>query len=430
MPNVTRQRAPDALLPLAYLAAAALAFVGAAVALPWLAVELSGHYYHPRVLALTHTVTLGWITLAIMGASYQLIPIVLKRPIWSERLARWQLGALVVGVVGMVAHFALGEWSGLVWAAALVALATTAHVVNMAATLRGLRDWTFLARCVVIALAGISLTMVFGVALGANHLRPFLPGDFYARLHAHVHLALLGWIMPMILGVAERAYPMFIVMPGPGRANMRVQFWGISAGTTAVVLGLLVSASLVLAGSIVVAAALAAHVGWLALAVHMRKRAALDWALRMVLAGATLAAPAMALGVLLAADLVSGPRWALAYAVLALGWVSLTIAGMMLKIVPFLVWYRAYAGRVGAEPVPALAQLGCPAAEATAFVGLTGGVVVLAVAVWLGEPAAIRFAGALLAAGALAFATALASALQHLGHARASRPLAARTDAA
>jgi len=147
-------------------------------------------------------------------------------------------------------------------------------------------------------------------------------------------------------------------------------------------MGLLVSPLLALAGSIAVTAALLGHLSWLVGAMRTRKRGALDWPLRMVLAGATLSAPAAALGVLLAADIVSGPRWALAYAVLALGgWVSLTIAGMMLRIVPFLVWYRAYAARVGAEPVPALAQLGWPAAEAAAFVGLTGGVLTLAGAV-------------------------------------------------
>jgi hypothetical protein len=80
------------MLPLAYLGAAAAAFVAAMAALPWLAPELGGHYYHPRVLALTHAITLGWITMSILGASYQLIPIVLQRPLWSERLARWQLG--------------------------------------------------------------------------------------------------------------------------------------------------------------------------------------------------------------------------------------------------------------------------------------------------------------------------------------------------
>ena len=93
------------IIPLAYLVCAAVAFVAASLSVAWLAPELAGHYYHPRLLALTHTVTLGWITLAIMGASYQLIPIVLERPIWSERLARWQLAILAVAVTGMVAHF-------------------------------------------------------------------------------------------------------------------------------------------------------------------------------------------------------------------------------------------------------------------------------------------------------------------------------------
>ena len=72
------------------------------------------------------------------------------------------------------------------------------------------------------------------------------------------------------------------------------------------------------------------------------------------------------LGVALATDRLSGPRVALAYAVVVLGgWVSLTIVGMMLKIVPFLVWYRAYGPRAGREPVPTLAQLSWPRAEAT-----------------------------------------------------------------
>ncbi|MGH7300489.1 MAG: hypothetical protein ACREJE_08765, partial [Candidatus Rokuibacteriota bacterium] len=66
---------PSPLVPLGYLVCAAAAFLVATMGVAWLGPELTGHYYHPRLLALTHTVTLGWVTLAIMGASYQLIPI-------------------------------------------------------------------------------------------------------------------------------------------------------------------------------------------------------------------------------------------------------------------------------------------------------------------------------------------------------------------
>src|SRR5215813_14779778 len=107
------------MLPLSYLVVAAAAFVPACAGVPALAGELAGHYYHPRVVALTHTVTLGWITLAIMGASYQLIPIVLGRQVWSQRLARWQFWVLLLATSGMLAHFYIGTWLGLVMAAGL-----------------------------------------------------------------------------------------------------------------------------------------------------------------------------------------------------------------------------------------------------------------------------------------------------------------------
>src|SRR5262245_24851166 len=123
-------RGPSVLLPLRYLVTAAGAFTLAALSLPWLAGELAGHYYQPRILALTHLVTLGWITLTIMGASYQIVPIVLERPIWSERLGRWQFLLLAFGVAGMVGHFLIAEWSGLVWGAGFVALGAIAYFAN------------------------------------------------------------------------------------------------------------------------------------------------------------------------------------------------------------------------------------------------------------------------------------------------------------
>lgn len=418
--------APSTALPLAYLATATVAFVAAAAGVPWLAEALAGHYYQPRVLALTHTVTLGWITLTIMGASYQLIPIVLARPLWSERLARWTLAAVAAGVVGMVGHFYIGEWSGLLWGAGLVGLGTAAHVLNGALSVRGLVRFTFTARLVVLALGGLALTALFGLALGAGKLWPVLPGALFSNLHAHVHLALLGWILPMVVGVAARVYPMFLLAREPDGWGGRVQLWGLALGVPGVVAGLLVNVQpLVVAGALAVAAAVGGHLAWVAAMVWHRRRPALDWGLRFVITGAAFLVPASLLGLALAADAVSGPRVALAYAVLALGgWVSLTIVGMMLKIVPFLVWYRAYSPRVGREPVPTLAQLGWPAAEAIAWALLAGGMAALALAAYAGDPAAIRGAGLLVAAGAAAFAATLGRVLHHLMPGAARRPAA------
>ena len=408
-------KAPSPTLPLSYLVTAVAAFVLACAAVPALAPELAGHYYHPRLTALAHTVTLGWITLSIMGASYQLIPIVLQRNVWSERLARWQFWILAVGIAGMVAHFYIGRWPGLLMAAVMVGAGAAMHLVNVALTLRGVERWNITARLITMAFTGLGLTILFGLLLAADRLWKFVPGGFFPTLHAHFHLALLGWVAPMVIGVAARVYPMFLLAPEPSGWPERVQFWGLALGVPVVVTGLLGAPALVVPGAIAVAAAAAAHLTWVSRMARDRKRPALDWGLRFVLTGSAFLIAAGAMGLGLAFDLLSGPRAALAYAVLALGgWVSLTIVGMMLKIIPFLVWYRVYSPQAGRAPVPTLAQLGWPAAERLAYALLTGGTAALAAALAAGHARLIGAAGVILAAGALCFAAAVARVLHHM----------------
>ena len=408
-------RAPAAMLPLAYLVAAAIAFLLACTGATALAGPLAGHYYQPRVVALTHTVTLGWITLSIMGASYQLIPVVLERPVWSERLGRWQLGVLLTGIAGMVAHFFIGRWPGLLMAAAMVAMGGAMHLVNVAMTLRGLGRWSFTARLMTMGFTGFELTAIFGLLLGADRIWKFLPGGFFPTLHAHFHLALLGWVAPMIMGVSARAYPMFLLAPEPDGWPERAQLWGLALGVPAVVGGLSAWPVLVLPGALAVGVAITGHLTWVSRMARRRRRPHLDWGLRFVLTGSAFLFVAASLGLGLALGLVSGPRVAIAYAVLALGgWASLTIVGMMLKIVPFLVWYRVYGPLAGRAPVPTLAQLGWPTAEGFAYGLVTCGMAGLAAALATGSIPFIFSAGAVLAAGSLCFCATLARILCHI----------------
>jgi hypothetical protein len=416
-------------IPLRYLVTAAAALIGAAGGLAWLGPVLAGHYYQPRVLALTHTVTLGWIMLAAMGASYQIVPIVLGRPVWSGRLARWQFWALVTGVSGMVAHFAIGTWPGLAMSAALVGAGIALHLLNLAMTARGFRVWRASAGLMALAHAGLALTAVFGLVLAASHVVGRVPERFFATLHAHVHLALLGWVAPMVLGVTARLYPMFFLAPDTDDALAWLQLWGLAVGAPSVVAGLLLDSVLVQAGALACALAIAAHLWWLVRLVRASRRPRLDAGLRTVLIGAAFLVPAAALGLAEAFDVVSGPRMALAYAVLVLGgWVSITIAGMLLKVVPFLVWLRVYSERAGRAPVPTVAELSWAPAERSACALLAAGMLALAAATAAGHGIAIRVAGCMLLAGADALGIALARVLDHLRQPRvreAGRPCAA-----
>ena len=413
------------LIPLGYFACAAAAFVAGALGTAWLAPELTGHYYHPHVVALTHTITLGWITMAIMGATYQLVPVVLERPIWSERIARWQLAIVALAVTGMVVHFYLGTWPGLAAAAAMLAAGIGLYLLNLAVTFRGLgrrgsglrivTTWTATARLMVMGLTGLALTTLFGLSLAANHLVRLLPGEFFPTLHAHVHLALLGWVTPMMLGVSARVYPMFLLAPSAGPWTSRLQIRAVAFGVPALVVGLLGVPGLTLLGTLAVAVAALVHGSWVVRMVRARKRPELDWGLRFTITATAFLGPAIVLGVAIAAGALAGPRAALAYAVVVLGgWISLTIVGMMLRIVPFLVWYRVYGPRAGREPVPTLAGLSSARLEGASYALLTGGIGLLAVALLWGDATWVRVAGTMLSLGALAFAAVLVRIFRHL----------------
>ncbi|QKJ98531.1 MAG: hypothetical protein HND40_02605 [Ignavibacteriota bacterium] len=47
-----------------------------------------GHHFTPKILAITHIATLGWITMIIFGALFQLIPVVLEVKLFSENSCR------------------------------------------------------------------------------------------------------------------------------------------------------------------------------------------------------------------------------------------------------------------------------------------------------------------------------------------------------
>src|SRR5579859_3501155 len=59
----------------------------------------------PHVLAVVHLVTLGWLTMIIMGASLQLMPVITVAPLRATRFIRWQYPLYICGVALLVCGF-------------------------------------------------------------------------------------------------------------------------------------------------------------------------------------------------------------------------------------------------------------------------------------------------------------------------------------
>src|SRR5262245_216027 len=114
---------PPRLLPLLYFAPA---HASLALACPAVAIDphgFAGFYYHARMVAVVHLVTLGWITASILGALYLVAPIAFRTTL-PARWPDYAAAALVwIGIIGMVAHFWIAEFRGMAWSGATVAAA-------------------------------------------------------------------------------------------------------------------------------------------------------------------------------------------------------------------------------------------------------------------------------------------------------------------
>lgn len=412
-------RVPDPVLPLRYFGAAAVSLLLAALALPFHAELLADFYYQTRILALTHLITLGWITMTMMGALFQLVPVALGTALSSPRLAGLQFWLMVAGVAGMVGHFWIGRFEGMAASALLVLLAVLLFLTNMIRTLRGVRQWDIVAWHIGAALVYLAATAGLGSLMALDKVLDFLPGDFLGILQAHAHLAALGWVTMTIVGVSYKLIPMFTLSELWSDRLARSTFWSLNGAVLGLFWSLLAGSRLVAAFAALAAASLALYGFQMIRTLRARRRPALDWGIRYALTALGYLMLTALVGAALAAGVVRdealAARLAFAYGFLGLGaWVSMMMMGMLYKIVPFLVWYLAYSDRVGLARVPDLGELCSVRLQRWGYWLLHLGTLGTAVGLAGGGAAFLRATTSLLAVAVLLFVLNMAGAFRHL----------------
>ncbi len=181
-----------ALLPLGYLAAAAIAgpLSAAGVLSGWLVL---------------HLVLLGATTNAIVVWSWHFATAILRARAPQRRLSEaLRLAALNIGVLAVLA----GGSSGLPWigvaGAAVVFAAIAAHLLVLAVMLRRALPARF--AIVVRYYLMASLALLTGIPAGAWML--VLPADRRARMLVfHVQVNMLGWVTLTVLGTVLTLWP-------------------------------------------------------------------------------------------------------------------------------------------------------------------------------------------------------------------------------
>ena len=215
-------RVPDRQLPAAYLGFAHLCLLTAFLALAFDPAALAGFFYHPKMLAVVHLVTLGWITGSILGALHLILPMAMRTPLPVRRLDRWAFWLFVVGVLGMVSHFWIDDLGGMVWSTGPVLVALTRVGWRVTSAL-GRAPIPFEHRLpFFLAFANLLAAGLLGLLIGIDKTTEILPGFVLDHVAAHAHLAALGWATFMVMGSAYRLLPMVLPSAVPSGRSLVV----------------------------------------------------------------------------------------------------------------------------------------------------------------------------------------------------------------
>ncbi|HWP65475.1 MAG TPA: hypothetical protein VNO26_06155 [Candidatus Limnocylindria bacterium] len=391
---------------------AVASFAAAMLAVPLVLEQLAAFFYQPRVLAFTHVLTLGWVSMTIQGVLYRYVPGLTKQALPRPRLAVVQGATFALGAAGLVAGFWMHRWWPVVGSAGLLAVSGGLLCANvwpmlLASPQRGVAEIGLL-----LATAFLVLAAALGMVLGIDKSWAVLPGTVLTNLAAHAHLAALGWVGTTIVALSVRFLPAFL-LPAVDVTPIARRLVVALALAVAVLAGLLLrGAHVAWAAAAALATLLLVYVALL-LRVVATRRMPMDWTAWHAVASAGWVAAAALMGVVLAViggDDVLGARLAAAYGTAGiLGWMSNLIIGISYKLFPGFV--AAARAQRGCRAVP-LAMLGMPSSvQPVVFVVFNVGTLFVVGSCLGGDVLVLRPAGLVLAAGGLLYAAVAARTL-------------------
>lgn len=309
------------------------------------------------VLETVHSFTLAGFTMVMMGALYQLTPVLLNVPPVKRRRVILQWAVYTLGLLA----FLLGLGAGWVWAEAVggtgVVLGILLFLGHVGGRLRQRTTFNVTAVFFLTALSYLVLTVLMGGLLVVRYTtgHPSFPHE----VSVHMTVALGGWFGVLVSGTSYRLWAMF------GLKHREPQHW--------LATWLMINGAIVLwvVGSVARMAVLR-DVGWVCqggafvaylwdiLAAGLAGvRTMRDPALRTVLLSFGGLAAFEALGTW-AVFGHAGRLWIPAWLAYGLGWVGMSFLGFAQKIVPFMIWLHRYAHVHGQGKMPRLPDIWRP----------------------------------------------------------------------
>ncbi len=352
--TISKNTGAKAVLP--FYIYASLSFLAACILLLINSGQLKGQYFQPSILAIVHTLALGWGTMMILGAGYQLVPVIAESTLYSEKLAISSFVLAAIGIPLLVKgfynfEFDLPALSG----AILIILSILCYLVNFGTTAVRSTKPNIETLFLFTAVLWLLLTVATGFLLLLNFSKDVLPFDSLHYLAWHSHMGIVGWFLLTVIGAASRLLPMFMLSKFSKPGLLWSVYILVNSGLILLTIKEINSVSSLsyYLPFTLIALGICIFIYYAYRVTAARIRKSIDKQMRLALASiASLFVPVM----ILAFCLITLNEAAVVRVygfMIFFGWITAIIIAMTFKTLPFIIWNRLYGGHAIAPLQPA-----------------------------------------------------------------------------
>ncbi|MEI2760399.1 MAG: cytochrome C oxidase subunit I [Bacteroidia bacterium] len=339
---------------------AAFAFLISAILLLTSSSAFTDHYFQPHILAITHLMALGWGTMIILGASHQLVPVLIEGKLYSDKLAYASFVFAGIGIPLLVYGFyAFNMHNPAKWGGRFILLSIIAYLINLGVSMSHSKKENIHALFVFTSVLWLFLTGALGLALVYNFTFNMFPHDSLHYLPLHVHAGVIGWFLMLIIGVGSRLIPMFLISKYTSTKLLKWIFVLINGALISYILifYFIKITEVILLPWLMLFAGIALFIFYCYSAFKHRIRKQVDEPMKVSLLAVMLIIIPL---ILLLIAIVTATLYAqenialsLSYGFLIFfGWITAIILGMTFKTLPFIVWNKVYHKRSGIGKTP------------------------------------------------------------------------------
>ncbi len=356
--ETTKTTSWKAVLP--FYGYAAVAFLVASTFLFLSAGDFTKHYFHPHTLAITHIMALGWGTMMILGASHQLVPVLIEGKLYSNKLAYASFTLAAVGIPLLVYGFYVfdiglhTQCGGI-----LIILAIITYLINLAVSMAKSKQGNVHAFFIFTAALWLLAAATVGLLLLYNFTYPLLPKGSLDYLPLHAHIGIVGWFLLLVMGVGSRLIPMFLI----SKYNNIRQLWWIygliNGGLLAFVFIFLYADSKALLNIplLAVTVAIVLFGNFCVKSYRQRIRKRVDEQMKVSLLSVLMMLLPVIFLVIIITLLILSPKeniiLIMTYGfIIFFGWITAIILGMTFNTLPFIVWNKVYHHLAGKGKTP------------------------------------------------------------------------------